>query len=163
MDISETFNLITDQLLTREETVAVAESVTAGSIAWYLSQATNATSFFQGGITVYNLGQKTRHLGIDPIYAEKVNSVSELISQQMAVEVSKNFCSQWGIGITGYAAPVPELNVKICYAWYSISYRQEAVFTTCVEYDNNVPREVQKHFTKTVLKSFAELLKERSK
>ncbi len=58
---------IHDTLARKKETIAVAESVTAGLLQVALAQAENASEFFQGGITVYNLGQKFRHLGVEPI------------------------------------------------------------------------------------------------
>ncbi|MCW3120886.1 MAG: CinA family protein [Flavipsychrobacter sp.] len=68
----------------RKVTVAVAESVTSGFIQLLLSNAKNAQSFFQGGITAYNGAQKTRHLQIEPIYALDCNCVSQDISIEMA-------------------------------------------------------------------------------
>jgi hypothetical protein len=40
----------------------------------------------------------------------------------MAIQVSKLFNSDWGVSITGYAAPVPELGIKKIFAYYAISY-----------------------------------------
>jgi nicotinamide-nucleotide amidase len=53
-------------LIERQQTVAVAESVTSGHIQSTLSTAADAARFFQGGITTYNLGQKSRHLHVEP-------------------------------------------------------------------------------------------------
>lgn len=47
---------IQKQLVNRKETLAVVESVTAGSLQAAFSLAENATEFFQGGLTVYNIG-----------------------------------------------------------------------------------------------------------
>src|SRR5690242_7796876 len=57
---------IADALVNRGETIALAESVTSGLLMVEMSLAKNATSFFQGGITAYNIGQKTRQLSVDP-------------------------------------------------------------------------------------------------
>jgi PncC family amidohydrolase len=109
------------QLLTRrEETIAVAESVTAGFLQAALSQAEEASSFFQGGITVYNLGQKYRHLKVEPIHAQFTNCVSSKVAAKMAIEVCSLFGCQWGLAITGYATPVPESAHKI-FAFYAIA------------------------------------------
>ena len=45
-------------LIDRGETIAVAESLTSGHLQVALASAENASEFFQGGITVYNLGQR---------------------------------------------------------------------------------------------------------
>ncbi|PVD50884.1 damage-inducible protein CinA [Terrimonas sp.] len=103
-------------MIKRKETIAVAESVTAGLLQFCLSLATNASKFFQGGITAFNLGQKARHLLVEPIQAETDNCVSEFTAAAMALEVCRMFSSQWGIGVTGYASPVPESrNAIFCY------------------------------------------------
>lgn len=62
-------NSIRDYVLENKQTLAVAESVTSGHLQAAISVAENASSFFQGGITAYNLGQKCRHLNIEPLHA----------------------------------------------------------------------------------------------
>ena len=73
-------NTIKDILCQRKQTIAVAESVTAGHLQAALSSAVEASHFFQGGITAYNLGQKCRHLQVNPISAEGCNCVSEEVA-----------------------------------------------------------------------------------
>lgn len=102
-------------------TIAVAESVTGGFIQAALSTAEDARLFFQGGITAYNLGQKCRHLAVNPVEAEEKNSVSKEIAQQMALEVCSLFCAGLGVAITGYAAPVPELGIRKPFAWFALA------------------------------------------
>lgn len=104
---------IGDRMMKRKETVAVAESVTAGQLQLFFSTIPHSQEFFQGGITVYNLGQKSRQLNIDPIHAQSCNSVSEKIATDMASNVARKFLSDWGIGVTGYSSPVPELDIKL--------------------------------------------------
>ena len=118
-----------DRLVTKQQTLAVAESVTAGVLQAVCSAATEATMFLQGGITVYNLGQKTLHLGVDPIQAEKCNCVSEHTAAQMAKGVCSLFKSDWGISITGYASPVPESGNKM-FAYCAIAFRGEVLLDT---------------------------------
>ena len=98
---------IKNLLIRRGQTIAVAESLTSGHLQVALASAQNASKFFQGGITAYNLGQKARHLKIEPIHAENCNCVSEKVASQMALNVVDLFSTDWSIGITGYAAPVP--------------------------------------------------------
>ncbi|MFT3751058.1 MAG: CinA family protein [Agriterribacter sp.] len=115
---------IAAMMIKRKETIAVAESVTAGLLQFCLSLVPNASAFFQGGITAFNLGQKTRHLLVEPIQAEKDNCVSEITAVAMALQVCRMFSSQWGIGVTGYASPVPESsNAMFCYYAIVKNYR----------------------------------------
>ncbi len=98
---------IADFMLSRKYTLAVAESVTAGHLQAALSTAEDATLFFQGGITAYNIHQKYVHLNIDPVHAITCNCVSTQVAEEMAESVCRIFGSDWGIGITGYASPLP--------------------------------------------------------
>src|SRR5205809_1610359 len=96
-----------DILFRKHYTLAVAESVTAGLLQAAFAAAENATAFFQGGITAYNTKQKYMHLHVDILHAVSCNCVSDAIASQMASGVSKSFLSNWGIGVTGYASPLP--------------------------------------------------------
>lgn len=128
LTITESLDSIGKILIARRETIGLAESVTAGNLQAAFSLAQDATRFFQGGITTYNLGQKARHLHIDPIAAENCNCVSPVIAQQMARRARRIFSADWGIGITGYAAPLPEWEVDtLLFAYYSIVYKQKVI------------------------------------
>jgi nicotinamide-nucleotide amidase len=120
-------NAIKDKLKMSRQTIAVAESVTAGLLQASFASAEDASAFFQGGITAYNIGQKCRHLLVEPIHAGECDCVSEEVSGDMCVQVCSLFKSDYGIGITGYAARVPEKNIKELYAYYAISFKGEVI------------------------------------
>ena len=145
-------------LLKRHQTLAVAESVTSGQLQTALSLADDARIFYQGGITVYNLGQKARHLFVDPILAESCNCVSEEVAAQMAKQVTAMFTADWGIAITGYAAPVPEKNIHELFACYAIYSPNDQVIKETVFTQAGSPRQVQEFYTKHVLDHFLKLL-----
>ncbi len=109
------------KLKKNNQSIAVAESVTSGLVQAAFSNADGASFFFQGGITAYNIGQKSRHLLVEPLHAIECNCVSKKISQQMALNVCDLFVSDYGIGITGYAATVPEKNINELFAYYAIA------------------------------------------
>ena len=60
----------------KKQSIAVAESVTSGLLQAAFSNAKEASFFFQGGITAYNIGQKSRHLLVEPLHAIEYNCVS---------------------------------------------------------------------------------------
>lgn len=159
----DTLLVIREQLLARGESIAVAESVTAGNLQMAFASAENASAFFQGGITTYNIGQKTRHLNVEPIEAMMCNAVSKKVADTMAVNVTKLFVSDWGIAITGYAAPVPELGVNDLFAYFCISYKGQCMITETVKSDRKEPHEVQIHYVNRILSTYAELLNGQSK
>ncbi|RYU93134.1 CinA family protein [Emticicia agri] len=133
-----------------QETIAVAESVTSGFIQAAFSTAEEASQFYQGGITAYNVGQKFRHLRIEPVQALACNCVSEKIAQEMALHVCDLFHSQWGIGITGYAAPVPESDNKL-YAYYAIAHKSRIVDTRKIVSKKGDSVKIQLFYTNEVL------------
>ena len=153
--IEETKNI----LISRGQTIAVAESLTSGHLQVALATAENASKFFQGGITAYNLGQKARHLKIEPIHAENCNCVSEKVAAQMALNVIDLFSTDWSIGITGYAAPVPECSVEIPFAFYSICFQDKVLRINKIESDKKNPMQVQIDFVNTVLSDLLRIIK----
>jgi nicotinamide-nucleotide amidase len=154
---------ISKHLVSKGETLAIAESVTSGRLQAELSLADKATDFFQGGLTAYNLGQKVRHLHVDPIAAGRSNCVSLQISSTMALSVCNLFSSDWGIAVTGYASPMPERKVqKILFAWLAIAYHGLVVSTQKIELKKISMLQAQEYYVKTILVSFDLLLKKKS-
>jgi PncC family amidohydrolase len=149
-------NSIRDFLLKNQETLSIAESVTSGLLQFSISQAPDAALFFQGGITTYNLGQKSRQLNVEPIHAQSCNSVSEKVASEMALNCCKKFTSNWGLGITGYATAVPESENKI-FAYYAIAHNGKVVLTKKIEAEDNSPFDVQIYYAQTLLKEFERL------
>jgi len=144
-------NKIGKRLTAKQETIAVAESVTAGLLQLALASIKDARKFFQGGFTVYNIGQKYKHLDVEPIHAESVNCVSLQVSSQMAIAVQEKFCSDWGIGITGYATPAPEGDNKL-FAYYAISHKNKILAKGKIDAKKGRPIDVQLWYVEVVLR-----------
>lgn len=143
-------NKVRDLLTTKHQTIAVAESVTAGLVQFALSSADEAIRFFQGGLTAYNLGQKSRHLNIEPIHAISCNCVSEQVASQMALHVCTLFNSNWGTGITGYASPVQESgNTVFCY--YAIACNGQVMVTKRITPFATTPFDIQVEYTSALI------------
>jgi PncC family amidohydrolase len=147
-------NTIRSLLAERHETLAVAESVTAGYVQAILSSAEEATFFFQGGITTYNLGQKCKHLQIDPIEALKSNCVSAKVALQMSIGVQKLFMSDYGIAITGYAAPLPEKGIHDIFAFVAATYKGEVLTLEKITSDKQAAPAIQVDYAEQVLQIF---------
>jgi len=150
---------IGQKILSKKQTIAVAESVTAGHLQAALSLAPDASRFFQGGITAYNVGQKCRHLLVEPTHALECNAVSEKVATDMAREICRLFSSDYGAAVTGYATLLPEAGVNELYAYMAISFHGEIIAIeriTCpvmdslevqVDYVNQVLEELDKRIT----------------
>ncbi len=157
----EIIQKIKDILIERKQTIAAAESVTSGFLQAAFSTAENASQFFQGGLTAYNVGQKCRHLDIDPVHALACDCVSEKMATDMALSVAKLFTSDWGIGITGYATSVPESGDRL-FAFVSITCGNEVKVSKQIEPEESkeqgVP--VQLLYVNTVMDELLSALKE---
>ena len=148
----EALETIREALLDTKQTVAVAESVTAGFLQAAFSTVPDAAKFFQGGITAYNLGQKYRHLHVNPIHAQGCNCVSDEVAATMALEVCELFKSHWGLGITGYASKVPEGKNDL-HAYYAIAQNGRVVKQAIVHAPTEEGEEAQLYFVNEVLKA----------
>lgn len=137
----------------RSEKISVAESVTSGLVQLAFSQMPRAQEFFEGGITTYTIDQKVDKLEIDYEEANAVNCVSKKITENMALNVSLLFRTQWSIATTGYCTPVPESGNDI-YAYYAIAYRGKVVLSERIELDPHIKSlEAQNYFTESLLSS----------
>ena len=128
---------ISDLLIKQGKTLAVAESCTSGLIQNILSQAKQATLFYQGGMTLYNLGQKAKHLNVNPITSETCNSVSKEVAEKMAIEVAMTFNAELGVAITGYAQPMPKLSINSCYAYIALTEGTKIMFSKKIKGDSS--------------------------
>ena len=153
-------NYIHDHCCAKGLTIAVAESVTAGRLQALFSKATGATQFFQGGITAYNTGQKTKHLQIEPIHALACNAVSPQVAAEMSQGVCAMFNSNVGIGVTGYAAPLPEINVHEPFAFFAISCKGEVVLTQKLVPVAHEPEEVVQEYAQQILHACYQYLRQ---
>jgi len=155
---ADLLNQVKDLLVKKKETLAVAESVTSGFLQMAFGSADEASSFFHGGITAYNLGQKCRHLSVDAIHALESDSVSEEIATQMAVNVAQLFVSHIGIGITGYATTSPEKNINELFAYYAIARKEEVLITKRIESNTTEGTLTQLHYAEQVLQELYKVL-----
>lgn len=155
----EIIDQIKEMLTVKQLTLSVAESVTSGHLQAAFSSATDASKFFQGGITAYNSGQKCRHLNIEPIAALEDNSVTEKVACEMATNVNNLFISDYGIAITGYAAKMPEKGINNLYAFFAIAYKQKVVIVKKISSIKEESVDAQIDYTTQVIKEFENHLK----
>jgi len=150
---------IRDHLIANSQTLAVAESVTAGFLQSAFSMVQKARDYFHGGITTYNLGQKTKHLNVDPIHGIECDCVSETVAITMATNVTKLFAAHWGVAITGYASPMPENDQYDLFAYYAIAAGDKIIRSGKIDApQDDDPVAVREYFTNTLINIFRELL-----
>ena len=155
----ENIQKVADLLIRHKHTIAVAESVTGGFLQAALSSAENASTFFQGGITAYNITQKYTHLHINLAHAIACNCVSEQTAREMAIGVGQSFSSNWGVSITGYASPVPGHHMEELYAWYAIVFDHECITSGYLTAEIKDPQNVQIEYTDAVVLKLLEQIR----
>lgn len=123
---------ISKSLMTIDETISIAESVTSGCLQLAFSQMPNASMFYKGGLTAYTLPEKIKLLKINRMEAEECDCVSGNITEIMALNVARLFESDWSISTAGYCTPIRNSAYKI-FAYFSFSYKGEIILTKKLE------------------------------
>ena len=154
----EAIQQLADLLMKNRQTIAVAESVTAGLLQNALASAENASEFFEGGITAYNITQKYAHFHVNLEHAVSCNCVSEQVAAEMALGINKTFRSDWGIGITGYASPIPGHHMEELYACFAIANHNKVVFTKTIVCEIKEPLQVQLNYVAKVINEMITIL-----
>ena len=80
----------------------------------------------------------------------------------MAYEVTQLFSCDWGIAVTGYAAPLPEYSIDELFAYYAISFQQKLLEVKQLKAQKSDPMKVQAFYVNNILNNLNQLLKNQS-
>lgn len=95
-------------LVRRGETVAVAESLTAGLIGAALTAPSGASTAFVGGVLSYATELKRRLLGVPADLLDREGAVHPDVAAAMAEGVRELTGASYGLAATGVAGPEPQ-------------------------------------------------------
>ncbi|MGW7539342.1 CinA family protein [Amycolatopsis sp. NPDC054798] len=95
-------------LTRRGETVAAAESLTAGLVCATLAQVPGASAVLRGGLVVYATELKTALAGVDARLLAEHGAVHPEVAAQLARGARERCGATWGLGLTGVAGPDPQ-------------------------------------------------------
>ena len=98
--------LIAD-LTIRKQSVATAESLTAGLLAATLAGVPGASEVLRGGLVTYTEHTKIVLAGVAPEILEEVGPVAAPTARALAVGARQRCEATWGVGLTGVAGPEP--------------------------------------------------------
>jgi nicotinamide-nucleotide amidase len=92
-------------LLARGETVAAAESLTAGLFCATLASVPGASATLRGGAVAYATDLKTALVGVPADLLAAHGPVSEPAAAALAEGIRIRCSATWGVGLTGVAGP----------------------------------------------------------
>ncbi len=101
------------ELLTkREQTLAIAESLTGGLVTSLITDVPGSSAYLLEGIVAYANESKMERLGVaeDTLIAH--GAVSEAVACEMAEGVRSVLGADWGISTTGIAGPTGDTEEK---------------------------------------------------
>lgn len=96
----------------RGETVATAESLTAGLVTAALTSVPGSSAVVRGGVVVYATPLKADLAGVSAAALAEHGPVHPLIAEQLAEGARMACASSWGIGLTGVAGPDPQNGIE---------------------------------------------------
>jgi nicotinamide-nucleotide amidase len=94
-----------DSLRSRGETVATAESLTAGLVCATLATVPGASDCLRGGLAAYATDIKSSVLGVDAALIERYGVVSAECAEAMARCARSLLAADWAVSTTGVAGP----------------------------------------------------------
>jgi nicotinamide-nucleotide amidase len=94
-------------LSARAETVATAESLTAGLLAAMLAGVPGASVVLRGGLVTYTVETKITLAGVRPDLLDEFGPVAAPTAMALAEGARERCKATWGVGLTGVAGPDP--------------------------------------------------------
>ena len=89
----------------RKQTLATAESCTAGLLAGRITDIPGSSDYFDRGVVTYSNRSKTELLGVPEDTIEKYGAVSKETAEAMALGIRRKAGVDYGVSVTGVAGP----------------------------------------------------------
>jgi nicotinamide-nucleotide amidase len=113
---------LSEHLISKNLSIAFAESCTGGLLSSSLTSIPGASSYFNCGFVTYSNKSKIKMLGVNHDSIELFGAVSEKVAHEMAMGAGQNSQSHLAVSITGIAGPsggTPEKPVgMVCFGFY---------------------------------------------
>ena len=113
---------LTELLISKNMSIAVAESCTGGLLSSSLTSIPGASSYFNCGFITYSNESKIKMLNVDSQTIEIFGAVSEKVAYEMALGAGQHSQSDLAISVTGIAGPSGGTAEKpvgmVCFGFY---------------------------------------------
>ena len=97
--------VVAEQLWTREEMIATAESCTAGKLSSWFTSISGSSRYYQEGAIVYSNEAKNKYCGVSMDLIHTQGAVCKQVAIDLARGIQERSGAAWGMGITGIAGP----------------------------------------------------------
>ena len=145
-------------LISKNLSIATAESFTGGLIAERLTKKAGSSQYFFGSIVAYNEKIKKELLNIDPELINKYGVVSRECVRAMVESTAKIFDSKIAVAATGAAGPTAHNGKSAGTMFVSIFYQKKIKI---IKMQKNYGREMNRFYaSQIVLFEIYKLLKE---
>ena len=105
VDGGDLAEVLSERLVARGETLALAESCTSGQVSAWVGSVPGASRYLIEGAVVYANEAKMRSCGVSAEDLTAHGAVSEPVARQLAQGIRQRAQTTWGVGITGIAGP----------------------------------------------------------
>lgn len=103
---------VVELLTAAGQTVATAESLTAGLVCAALAEVPGSSAVLRGGLVVYATDLKHELAGVSASLLEAEGAVHPEVAAQLAAGTRERCRSDWGLGLTGVAGPAAQDGVS---------------------------------------------------
>lgn len=108
-------------LVSRGQTLALAESCTGGKISARIVTNAGASSYYLGSVVSYANSLKEEVLGVSPNLLRAVGAVSAPVALEMARGVKSLTGATWTLSVTGIAGPSGGTDAKpVGTVWFGL-------------------------------------------
>ena len=147
---------ILETLVSRGESISVAESLTGGGLAQALTSLPGSSQIFKGSVTAYQSEIKSSLLKLPVELISEFGAVSEEVAAAMAHGIKDLMGSTWSISTTGVAGPSPADGVPAGTVWVAI----EGPISQTLQLELSGTREIVRNATIAgAIAAFARILK----
>lgn len=98
-------DVVAEELWSRNEMIATAESCTAGKLSSWFTSISGSSGYYQEGAIVYSNEAKHKYCGVSTELINTQGAVCKQVAVDLARGIQQRSGAAWGMGITGIAGP----------------------------------------------------------
>ena len=118
-------------LAARGETIAAAESLTAGLFCATLAEVPGASAVLRGGAVTYATECKHQLANVPVEVLEQFGPVAPITAQHMAYGIRRRCRADWAVSLTGVAGPTEQDGHPVGEVWCGIASGRDKSAAEC--------------------------------